>query len=56
MQAQLSALNRTLSTIFSIVQDTDSAPTTQVVRAANEAQATFRKTAAAWTTLKASVR
>ncbi|AUD03633.1 WD40/YVTN/BNR-like repeat-containing protein [Spirosoma pollinicola] len=56
LQTNLNSLNRAFSSIFSILQDADSTPTTQVVAAASEAQATFRKTAQQWAYWKTSIR
>ncbi|AKD54957.1 WD40/YVTN/BNR-like repeat-containing protein [Spirosoma radiotolerans] len=52
LQTSLDKLNRAFSSIFSILQDADSAPTTQVVAAANEAQVTLKKVAQQWASWK----
>ena len=56
LQNSLNELNRAFNSVFSIVHDSDSVPTTQVVAAANEAQATFKKVTEKWTAWKNSMR
>ena len=52
LQSSLANLNRTLSAIFATLQDSDDAPTRQVIIAATETQANFKKMADKWTAWK----
>jgi len=48
LKTSLNSLNRTLSSIFGVLQDTDMPPTTQAVAAAVQAQTTLAEVAQAW--------
>ena len=56
MQTSLDKLNRAFSAIFSVIQDADSTPTTQVVAAATNAQVGFKKLAQEWAVWKNGMR
>ncbi|CAN5258453.1 hypothetical protein BH09BAC4_BH09BAC4_36810 [soil metagenome] len=56
LKASLTSLNRAFNSIFGVLQDADMPPTTQVVAAANEAQATLKKVLAQWAAWKNGAR
>ena len=55
-QTSLNALNRSFSTIFNLLQDTDMPPTMQAVAAASDAQASLQKVVQEWTVLKTGLK